>query len=295
MTGPMFYTQVEGDFVVGGASSRVRDGGVVGDTVTVSLTGIPAGATVVQAFANWSYMGDLLYSTNDVSVDGTAVTGTLAGYGENDLVWGYDYGMSYTADVSGLVTGNGDYDFRGIVDDRGKEWIGEGVSIVAVYRLDGMANRAVHIYHGYMSTTSGDSEASLGFNSAYEGGDAHFFTNAIDGQEGFTDDFLFNGTVASDDFGLSGFGNAFQGDLGLGPRDYNYYDHAEGDASAYMDVGDMNVRYKTEGFTNNGSLYTDAIGHSMAAVSFGVVPEPSLLLAAGLGLAALARQRRARK
>ena len=287
----IYAEYIKGDYVTAGASSRVRDGFPQTDPFNVDLAGIPIGATVVKAFANWSYMADEATATDTIKIDGTNVTGALTGTGDVDLVWGYEKAVAYSADVTALVTVNGAYSIEGAIDDPDGEWIGEGLSFVVVYEDPNATMKAVHVYDGYFSTTTGSGQASIDFIAEYSGGNAHFFTNALDGQDIFSDDFVVNGTTASGDFGLGGAGNAFRGTLGPGPADYNYYDHAEGDAAAYMGVGNVSLLYRTEGFTNGTTNYTDAIGHSFSAMSFAAVPEPGTCVAAVIGLAWASRRK----
>src|SRR5678809_983866 len=54
---PLFNTTLNGDFVVAGSYTRVFGAPTPQtDPFTVTLSGIPAGSTIVAAFANWSYL-----------------------------------------------------------------------------------------------------------------------------------------------------------------------------------------------------------------------------------------------
>lgn len=285
----VYCNTVAGDFTVAGASTRVRDGDQT-NPFTLNVNTIPGGATVVAAYANWSYMGNNPQANNTILVNGTPVTGAKSGEGNRDLVWGHDYGFAYTADVTSLFTANGNYTIQGATDSSSAQRIGEGLSVVIVYEQTGAIEKEVSVYDGYTSTTTGDAEGTMNFCQAYDS-DATFFLNGIDGQTIFTDDFFVNGQYASDSFGLGGSQNAWQGNLGPGVAGRNYYDHAYGDADAFLAQGDTSMTFQTIGFDYAGAFYTDAIAHSFGAVSFAPVPEPGLLLAFG-GLAAAALRRR---
>lgn len=288
--GNMLYCEtLKGDFVVTGASTRIRDGAQT-PTFNLTVAGIPAGADVVKAYANWSYLGNTPMPFNSIQIAGQAVTGQKSGEGNRDLVWGHDYAFAYTADVTSIIIANGTYQITGATDNVGANRIGEGLSIVVVYEDDNSVLREVNIYDGYTSTTTGNAEATLAFCNPFAS-DLKLFANALDGQKGLTDDFYVNNLWASDRFGLGGYEDAWQGNLGPGGPGRNYYDHIIGDASDFVSVGDTQIKFETDGFDDD-LIRTDAIGHSFAAVSFQPVPEPATIVAMSLGVAALCRRRK---
>jgi hypothetical protein len=288
----LYCNTIAGDFTVAGASTRVRDGDQT-NPFALNVNTIPGGATVVAAYANWSYMGNNPQANNTILVNGTPVTGAKSGEGNRDLVWGMDYGFAYTADVTSLFTANGTYTVQGATDSTGAQRIGEGISVVIVYESSGAPTKEVNVYDGYTSTTTGDANGTLQFCLEYAS-DATLFLNGLDGQTTFTDEFFVNSQFASDQFGLGGASNAWQGTLGPGVAGRNYYDHALGNADAFMTAGDTSLTFQTIGFDMAGTAYTDAIGHSFAAMSFVPVPEPLSLLAFA-PIAALAARRRIRR
>lgn len=290
--GNMLYCDtLQGDFVVAGASTRIRDGAQT-PTFNLNVAGIPNGATVVAAYANWSYLGNTPQPFNNIFLGGQLVTGQKSGEGNRDLVWGHDYAFAYTADVTSIITGNATYQVQGATDNVSANRIGEGISIVVVYELATAVLKEVNVYDGYTSTTTGDAEATLAFCNPYAS-NIKLFLNALDGQEELTDDFYVNNLYASDRFGLGGFENAWRGKLGPGASGRNYYDHILGDASDFVSLNDTDIRIDTDGFDDD-AVRTDAIGHSFAAVSFQPVPEPGTIAVIILGLSALCRRKRSR-
>src|SRR5262245_34946031 len=79
---PIYSADLHGDFVVAGAYTRVSGVSTPQTTpFSVTLAGIPAGATVVKAYANWSYQ-TLSANTNAavesaLKINGNLVAGAL--------------------------------------------------------------------------------------------------------------------------------------------------------------------------------------------------------------------------
>ena len=158
-----FYSVVlHGDYVVAGASTRVRSGAQQVEPFVLMVKGIPCerNAVVKKVFANWSYLtvghpaepgheGLAEIKINDVSVSAeyTAVA-------TSDLCWGDppewdpDHTVAYHADVTGIFDdtawawGNGHYVIEGAVDEG--DHIGEGISILVVYEADGEPRASAH-------------------------------------------------------------------------------------------------------------------------------------------------------
>lgn len=287
----LYCDEVNGDFVTVGASTRTASyQGAQTPTFDLSVNSIPANATVVKAIANWSYLGNAAPAINNIQIDGQAVQGNLSGEGQRDLVWGFEKAFAYTADITNIVNGNDVYRVTGATDNLGASRIGEGLSIVLVYSLAGAPLREVSIYDGYTSTTTADGSAELNFCNEYTGGDLHFFANALDGQVEFQDNFQVNGMDVNGALGTEPAPNAFMGNLGPGFPGENFYDHAEGDASTFVAANSFSMTYRTLGFDDINQSDLDAIGHSFAAVSFQVVPEPSTIALLACGLASLTRR-----
>lgn len=298
----------KGDFVVGGVSSRRLDStNPQGEPFFVHLPPAPAGATLLKAFANWSFMTNVYDApaARTIKIAGTTIApgGTSVSYADLDCNWGRRFGVAFNADITAVVQANGfdfDYTIEGATDNTAFGAIGEGLSILAVFSLPGGPTRDISVYRGYTSTRSGNAEGEMTFG-AYIGGPTHFFLNALDGQKDFggdpmTDNFYLNGTNASVAIGGEDR-NAWQG-----KRRFNFigntvpnhmYDHAELDVSTYMDIGDTSLTWDTDGFDDFGN-YSDCIAHSFGAIAV-PVPEPGTWLGLALGAAALMRARRARR
>lgn len=298
----------KGDFVVGGVSSRRLDStNPQAEPFFVQLPAAPAGATLLRAYANWSFM------TNDwappaartIKIAGTTIEpgATSISFADLDCNWGKRYGVAFNADITSVVQANGfdfDYTIEGATDNTAYGSIGEGLSILAVFSLPDGPVRDISVYRGYTSTRSGTASGQMTFNE-YVGGPTHFFLNALDGQKDFggdpmTDDFYLNGWNASALIGGE-HRNAWQG-----RRRFNYlpntapnhmYDHADLDIQALMEIGDTSLTYDTDGFDDFAN-YSDCIAHSFGAIAV-PVPEPSTLFGMALGVAALSRARRIRK
>ncbi|HRI45042.1 MAG TPA: PEP-CTERM sorting domain-containing protein [Fimbriimonadaceae bacterium] len=298
----------KGDFVVGGVSSRRLDStNPQAEPFFVRLPAAPAGATLLKAYANWSFMTNNYgpEAARTIKVAGTTIMpgATSISFANLDCNWGRQFGVAFNADITSVVQANGfdfDYTIEGATDNSAYGAIGEGLSILAVFSLPDGPTRDISVYRGYTSTRSGNASGEMTFQE-YVGGPTHFFLNGLDGQKDFggdpmTDDFYLNGWNASVEIG-GALRNAWQG-----KRRFNVlpntapnhmYDHAELDVSAFMQLGDTSLRYDTDGFDDFGN-YSDCIAHSFGAVAV-PVPEPGTLFGLALGIAALSRARRVRK
>ncbi len=268
------------DFVKVGVTTRVFNTlGAPSQTEPFTLA-VPAVPGVVEkVFICWNYLlnGVPPPTTDAITVDLGAgplpVLGTLCGSGQPDLCWGKDGGVSYKADVTGIIIPPVAVTIAGATDKPlGADPMayGEGLTILVVYKVAGAPCRNVDVWCGYTSNQSGGGPASatLAYSNPYTGGDFHFFTNALDGQlaldDFFIDGILRSGAVA----GTVAPGDAWQGLLGVppGPPGTNYlYDHANDDISGFA-PGPAGLTFGT----NNVS---DCIGHSFAAVSFPADPQ----------------------
>lgn len=281
--GAYYSTVVNGDFAVTGTGTRSSSNGIP-DPFTLDVTNVPAGATVVKAFASWSFLTNDLGSAHNlnIEIDANPVAGSLIGFGDPDLCWGLTYGASYIADVSSIVTGNGSYRISGATDNLADGTLGEGLTLLLIYD-DGSTAKVVDVYAGYSSNQSNDGSPATGawdLSAPYAGGPAHFFVNALDGQDAETD-FLINGLDAS---ALSGGtpDDAWQGLLGPGAPGFNFYDHADGDIAGYLSIGATGLTLES------GSQDIDCVGHSFGAISY--VPEPATIGLLLLGALALRRR-----
>ncbi len=296
---PIFTSTLNGDFVTAGASTRLFGAPTAQtDPFNITLSGIPAGSTVIAAFANWSYLTDLPGDLGEagITINGSAVNGTVSA-ATPDLGWGKGGAASYTADVTALVLGNGLFRIASAVDDAGSGGLGEGFSLLAVFSNPASSLKNVNVYSGFTSNTSNPPEglvpssAVLDFSgNPYAGGPAHFFLNALDGQRGQTDTFTLNGLNAGGVLGGTGTAaDAWQGLLGPAAAG-NLYDHAEGNAQNFLLIGQTSLTARTAfGAGVNG----DAVGHSFGAIALEAIPEPGTALF-GVGIVAVVAWRRRR-
>jgi hypothetical protein len=276
---PFFNHQGPGaDFIKAGVSTRVFYGSAPGtpqvEPFVLIVPALPAGAVVVETFISWNYLlNGTPPATDVITVNGNPLTGTLVGTGSPDLCWGKDGAASYM--ISGVtsfvnpgpapvnVTIGGATD-KPLGSD-GNAY-GEGLTILVVYKVPSQPWRNVDLYRGYTSNQSnpaGPAAATLNYTVAYNGGDFHFFLNALDGQQIYSEDFFVDGINRSGQVnGTVAVGNAWQGLLGPpGPGVNNLYDHANDNISAFLPTPDVSLDIST-------NIISDCIGHSFAAISF---------------------------
>jgi len=152
---------VNGGYTAAGAGLRNLGYG------TISITGIPAGATVKSATLLWDILaGQAEPAFAQGTLDGKAVTGTPWASGASPC-WPASANFAYEADVTSLVTGNGSYNLAGFAtgqSDGADPWtagsaapLDEGASLVVVYQLPSMPQVSVQIAEGATETDSGNS------------------------------------------------------------------------------------------------------------------------------------------
>jgi hypothetical protein len=288
----LYSATIHGDFVASGSSTRGYNhlGDPQPDPVLIQISGIPPGAVIEKAFANWSYLTNSPGHPDEaqISINGTSVEGTLTGTATEDLCWNHpvehNYTVAYTADITGIVNaagGNATYAISEALDEPASDGLGEGISLVVVFTHPEEALRLINVWSGMVTTQTGTvfcvAHADLEFrndaqvNVPFIGGPAHFFLNALDGQwadDAFYDTFRLNSIVAD---GFPGTvppvypaANAWQGLLGINVKN-NVYDEAEGDASAFMSHDHTVLEVETD---NRYGVCWDCIGHSLAAIAF---------------------------
>jgi hypothetical protein len=171
-----------------GGMRAVPSGGDGTGTITVS--GIPIGASITKAFLWWNGPTNSTDPTANAAVtfNGTSVTGTNIGIsGDNN--WGFQNTQSYRADVTSLVTGDGSYSLAGFVKPGGIDI--NGVGLMVFYRNGTTSDdRNVVLWNGNDSNclTGGTPESwDETINDVpYQGGTASLDFIVGDGQS-FTD------------------------------------------------------------------------------------------------------------
>jgi hypothetical protein len=146
---------------------------------TISITGVPAGATVKSATLLWDIIADQSDPTfAQGTVDGSAITGTSWSSGPSPCWSEGGTNWSYEADVTSQVTGNGSYALAGFASgdtDGSDPWnVGtdapllDGASLVVVYQLASMPEAVIQIAEGASETDSGNTaDATLdGFTAS---------------------------------------------------------------------------------------------------------------------------------
>jgi hypothetical protein len=158
---------VNGGYTAAGVGMRNQGYG------TISITGVPAGATVVSATLLWDVLGDDADPTFAAGTfDATAITGTEWASGATPCWDAVTNNFSYEADVTSLVSGNGNYALAGFAsgDTNGQDpWLVgtdppmlEGASLVVVYSLASMPSANIQIGEGATESDSlNEADASM--------------------------------------------------------------------------------------------------------------------------------------
>lgn len=151
------YTRYVGNmnFVVTGGSLRTQpntgDACAVGASSTASVTGIPAGSTIVAAYLYWGGSGATVDSSVTLNAGTIAAsrtfTTTFVNGGTN-----FPYFGGF-ADVTAQVTGNGAFTFGGLTVNTGAPHCGSaavvaGWGLVVIYERAGEDLRAINLFDG---------------------------------------------------------------------------------------------------------------------------------------------------
>jgi len=140
-----FYREaINGDFVAPATSLWNGSG-------SITVSGIPAGATVLAAYLLYAYQDNGGGHTGNFN--GNPISGTSLG-SDCTSCWGTSSTSLYYADVTPYVTGNGTYSLSGFdalacsSGDHGAE----GATLVVIYCDPSEPKRAVTIYTGVGET-----------------------------------------------------------------------------------------------------------------------------------------------
>jgi hypothetical protein len=134
---------------------------------TISITGVPKGATVASATLLWDVLADSASPAFAAGAfGGRAITGTEWASGASPC-WPVSANFSYEANVTSLVTGNGSYQLAGFASgqsDGADPWnsgstppLLEGASLVVIYRDESMPESTIQIAEGASETDQGAS------------------------------------------------------------------------------------------------------------------------------------------
>jgi len=166
----------------------MRDNG----TGTLSVAGVSG--TVKEAYLYWHGPTNTQDAAANAAVTfaGQGVTGTHIGFSDNNC-WGYQNSQAYRADVTSLVSGNGDYALADFVKDGGEVNVNGASLLVFFDDGNGPNNRDVVLFDGNDSNIPNSFDAD-GWNVSlsginYQSGSASMDLHVSDGQT-FDDDAL---------------------------------------------------------------------------------------------------------
>jgi hypothetical protein len=146
---------IQGDYTSAGIGLR----GATQGNITISA--LPAGATVQKAFLYWG----MLDNGEDVTLkqlafNNNAIVGTRIGSGP-DTCWGRTNSFTYRADVTPFVAGNGAYALTNVAI--GGNILAEGASLVVIYQLDGAPFKTVMLDDGNVAIPMGAQSGTASF------------------------------------------------------------------------------------------------------------------------------------
>lgn len=290
-----FETQFDTDWTTAGY------GGMRGvGTGDVSLSGVSG--TISQAYLYWHGPTNSTDPAANASVNfaGTDITGSNIGFSDDNF-WGFDNSQAYRADVTSLVTGNGNYSLSNF-NKTGVEI--NGVSLMVFFDDgDSTNNRDVVLFDGNDANFTNVFDP-LGWDISlpginYSSGNAFLNMGVSDGQDfGTSDDgnLTVNGTIIAS-------GGLFQGDSvpgGTGgPSNGLLWDLKDFDITSLLTPGLNNLNV-TMGSVNDAlSAIHVAIdlpaGAAPQQPPTNTVPEPATLALAGIGMLGMGAIRRRRK
>jgi len=234
--------------------------------------------TVTKALLYWHGPTDSTDPSANASVTfaGTPITGTNIGFSD-DNCWDYANSQAYRADVTSLVTGNGDYALanfikEGVADINGASLIvffddGDDTNNRDVVLFDGNDSNIPNIYDddGWNVTLSGIN---------YTSGSASIDLHVSDGQSYDDDALVLNGTTT-----LASTGAIFQGDsvpngLSAEETDGGLWDIKSYDVTADLTLGPNTLTLTTGVNFDCLSLVVAAINLPAGAAPT-ATPEPS--------------------
>jgi len=163
---------------------------------------MPAGASVARAVLVWGILYSAPTPPNTITFAGNNVTADVTATVSGTLCWGDSNTIGYAADVTGSVTGNGDYVVtnppNGVIrpdnDPNGTLPYTDGASLVVFY-TGGGANNQVLSDFSYDTNTDTDSVIHRSFSGISSvGGASSLILAGPDGQNNFGETFTITGS-----------------------------------------------------------------------------------------------------
>jgi uncharacterized repeat protein (TIGR01451 family) len=167
-----------------GTGLRNRDHG------SITISGIPPGATVGRAVLVWGILFNGAVPANTITFDGHPIAADVTSSVSGNLCWGDTATVGYAADVTDLVTGNGTFNItdpqRGITrpdsDPFGVLPYTDGATLVVFYNGGGADNQVLSDF-SYDTDTDADASIFRFFGAIHSVGGAASLTLAgPDGQ-----------------------------------------------------------------------------------------------------------------
>ena len=183
-----------------GTGLRNRDHG------SITIGGLPRGATVGRAVLVWGILYDGALPRNTITFNGHTVSADVASSVSGNLCWGDTATVGYAADVTPYVTGNGTYNVtdppRGTTrpdsDPNGELPFTDGATLVVFYVGGGSDNQVLSDF-SYDTNTDADQAIDRSFSGIHSvGGPASLILAGPDGQSNFGEVFTFTGASTQD-------------------------------------------------------------------------------------------------
>ena len=207
------------NFVATGGSLRTQpntgDACAVAATSTATVTGVPAGATLVAAYLYWGGSGGTVDSQVILNAGAIAASRTFTTTFNNGGT-NFPYFGGF-ADVTGQVTGNGSFTFGGLTVNTGAPHCGSaavlaGWGLVVIYERAAEPLRAINVFDG-LEFFRGDSLTLTpdGFRVPAAPIDGRMAIIAWEGDpgnstplNGFSESLSFNGSALDDGINVAG-------------------------------------------------------------------------------------------
>jgi hypothetical protein len=141
---------------------------------SVTIDGLPPGATVGRAVLIWGVLYDGPRPANTITFDGHQVAADIASDVSGTLCWDDDHTVGYAADVTDWVAGNGTYNItdppRGAtgVDDQPRSTLPytDGASLLVFYNGGGAHDQ---VLSDFSYNTNTDASTAAGINRTFTG------------------------------------------------------------------------------------------------------------------------------